>query len=73
MGLCIPIRAVPMRQVTIANYLKNSLICSMSRKGECHDNAVGESFFGTLKTELIEHEDYRTRMDGRGQVFDFGY
>jgi len=35
----------------------NTLLCSMSSKGECLDNAVAESFFGTLKTELVEHED----------------
>ena len=41
------------------------LQCSMSRKGECHDNAVAESFFGTLKTELIDHEDYYTREQAK--------
>ena len=33
----------------------------MSRKGNCYDNAVMESFFGTLKTELVHHERYPTR------------
>lgn len=37
------------------------LVCSMSRKGECYDNAVAESFFGTLKAELVDDEDYKTR------------
>jgi len=37
---------------------ERGLLCSMSRKGECHDNAVAESFFGSLKTELVDHEDY---------------
>ncbi len=39
----------------------NQFICSMSRKGNCWDNAVAESFFHTLKTELIHHEDFQTR------------
>jgi transposase InsO family protein len=36
------------------------MIQSMSRKGECHDNAVAESFFNTIKTELINQQTYRT-------------
>lgn len=49
----------------------NGLICSMSRKGECHDNAVAESFFGTLKTELVDHEDYRTTQQARQSLFEY--
>ncbi|MEH6550713.1 MAG: IS3 family transposase [Pseudomonadales bacterium] len=49
----------------------NQLICSMSRKGECLDNAVAESFFGTLKTELVDHEDYRTKADAKQSVFEY--
>ena len=49
----------------------NSLLCSMSRKGECHDNAVAESFFSTLKTELIDDEDYPTRQQAKQSVFEF--
>jgi len=33
----------------------------MSRKGDCWDNAVGESFFATIKGEMIDHEDFQTR------------
>lgn len=40
---------------------KFSFTQSMSQKGNCWDNAPMESFFGTLKTELIYHEDYKTR------------
>lgn len=40
---------------------RNDLICSMARKGECLDNAVAASFFGSLKNEWVDHEDYRTR------------
>ena len=41
----------------------HNLRCSMSRKGECLDNAVAESFFGSLKNERIYHEDYKTRAE----------
>jgi transposase InsO family protein len=44
---------------------------SMSRKGDCWDNAPMESFFGTLKTELIYHEDYRTRNEARQSIFEY--
>jgi putative transposase len=44
---------------------------SMSRKGDCWDNAVAESFFGTLKTELVHHERYKTREQARLSVFDY--
>lgn len=50
---------------------ENNMLCSMSRKGECHDNAVAESFFGTLKTELTDDEDYRTRQQARQSVFEY--
>lgn len=49
----------------------NKLRCSMSRKGECLDNAVAESFFGSLKNELVYHEDYRTRAQARQSVFEY--
>lgn len=44
---------------------------SMSGKGNCYDNAVQESFFHTLKTELCDHEHYRTRAEARASVFEF--
>ena len=49
----------------------HQLSCSMSRKGECLDNAVAESFFGTLKNELVYHEDYRTRAEARQSIFEY--
>ena len=49
----------------------NKLRCSMSRKGECLDNAVAESFFGTLKNELVYHEDYQTRAEARQSIFQY--
>ena len=39
---------------------RHGMICSMRRKGNCWDNAVMESFYSTLKTELIYHEVFRT-------------
>jgi transposase InsO family protein len=44
---------------------------SMSRKGNCWDNAVAESFFKTLKTELVYHEDYLTRQQAKLAVFEY--
>ena len=50
---------------------RNNLICSMSRKGECLDNAVAESFFGSLKNELVCHDDYKTREQARQSIFEY--
>ena len=50
---------------------KNGMVSSMSRKGECYDNAVAESFFGTLKTELVDDEDYRTREQAKQSLFEY--
>jgi transposase InsO family protein len=47
------------------------LECSMSRKGNCYDNAVMESFWGTLKTELVYHEKYATREQARRSIFEY--
>ena len=49
----------------------NGFICSMSRKGYCWDNAVAESFFHTLKTELIHHEDFQTREEAQQAIFEY--
>ena len=45
--------------------------CSMSRKGDCWDNAVAESFFGTLKTELVHRTRWLTRLAARTAVFEY--
>lgn len=42
---------------------------SMSRKGNCYDNATMESFWGTLKTELVYRTDYPTRLDAKRSLF----
>jgi putative transposase len=46
-------------------------ICSMSRKGNCWDNAPMESFFHSLKTEWVVFEDYKTRSEARTSLFDY--
>ena len=45
--------------------------CSMSRKGNCWDNACVESFFGTLKKELVHHRHYRTREEAKQDIFEW--
>jgi putative transposase len=44
---------------------------SMSRKGNCWDNAVAESFFKTLKTEWIYHRKFATRQEARLAIFEY--
>ena len=50
---------------------KHDLISSMSGKGNCYDNAVAESFFHTLKVELIHGENFATREAIRRAVFEY--
>ena len=45
--------------------------CSMSGRGDCWDNAAMESFFATLKTELVNHERYETREQARASIFEY--
>lgn len=45
--------------------------CSMSRKGNCYDNAAMESFFATLKKELVHQADYATREGARQSLFEY--
>lgn len=47
------------------------MLCSMSRKGDCYDNAVVESFFGSLKTERVHRQQYRTREEARRDIFAY--
>ena len=47
------------------------LISSMSRRGNCHDNAVAESFFLLLKRERIRRRIYTSRSDARADVFNY--
>ena len=47
------------------------ITASMSRKADCYDNAPMESFFHTLKTELVHHRNYKTRAEARRDIFAF--
>jgi putative transposase len=47
------------------------LVCSMSRKGNCWDNAVAESFFHSIKTEMIYTERYATREIAKQSIFQY--
>lgn len=52
--------------------LKNwHMVCSMSAKGDCWDNAMMESFFHTLKVELIRDEPFATRVEASGAIFEY--
>jgi transposase InsO family protein len=50
---------------------KHEMVCSMSRKGDCWDNAVAESFWSTIKSELIDGTDYKSRKEARTSIFEF--
>ena len=50
---------------------KYGFICSMSRKGNCWDNGVAESFFHTLKVELINGHRYKTRKEAKQSIFHY--
>jgi transposase InsO family protein len=49
----------------------NGILQSMSRRGNCYDNAVTESFFHTLKTELVYFENYKTKQEARTSIFEY--
>ena len=51
--------------------LKYGMICSMSRTGNCWDNAPAESFFSILKRELVFHNRYHSRAQARQSIFDY--
>ena len=50
---------------------KHGIECSMSGVGQCWDNAPMESFFASLKKELIHHEDYQSRAEARASIFEY--
>ena len=51
--------------------IDNGLLASMSRKGNCHDNAVAESFFSNLKNELTHNGIYQTRVEARQAIGEY--
>jgi putative transposase len=50
---------------------EHGITASMSRSGNCYDNAVVESFFSTLKTELVHHEHYASCQQARSSLFEW--
>ena len=50
---------------------QHGIVCSMSRRGDCWDNAVAESFFATLKVELVHGATWATRAAARTELFDY--
>jgi putative transposase len=54
-----------------ARLAEHGIVGSMSRKGNCWDNAPMESFFHTLKTERVHHRDYQTRDEARRDIFEY--
>ena len=57
--------------VYLAFMREHNLIPSMSRRGNCHDNAVAESFFATFKKRVTRRRIYPTREDAKTEVFNF--
>jgi len=49
----------------------NDMNCSMSNKGDCWDNSVAESFFGSLKAERVFDSSYSTREEARRDIVDY--
>jgi transposase InsO family protein len=65
-------RGVQYASVEYQSQLRDhDILCSMSRKGDCWDNAVAESFFSTLKAELVHRMDYVSRSQARASVFEY--
>jgi putative transposase len=50
---------------------EHGIQCSMSGRGDCYDNAVVESFFKTLKTELVYQQEYQTREEAKRSIFEY--
>lgn len=50
---------------------KYGMLRSMSAKGNCYDNAVAESFFSSLKNEIVHHRSYQTRDEARTEIFEY--
>lgn len=57
-----------MRQAILT---QNEFVGSMSRKGDCWDNAVAEIFFHTLKVELVHRNKFRTRDEAKRKIFEY--
>ncbi len=55
----------------VAQMKEHKLVPSMSRRGNCHDNAVAESFFATINKHIIKKKIYTTRNDAKAEIFNF--
>src|SRR2546427_6237609 len=68
-------RPVELKQYASGDYQRvlaqHGIVCSMSRRGDCWDNAVAESFFATLKVELVHDAAWSTRAAARRELFDY--
>jgi integrase-like protein len=68
-------RPVELAQYASADYRRalrgHGIVCSMSRRGNCWDNAVAESFFATVKVELAHEAVWTTRGQARGEIFEY--
>jgi transposase InsO family protein len=65
-------RGVQYASLDYRHALQNAqAIASMSRKANCYDNAIMESFWSALKHELIYRRHFKTRAEGRQAIFDF--
>jgi putative transposase len=58
-------------QYASEHYQRLLITCSMSRRGNCWDNAPMESFFASLKKELVHGENYATREQARASIFEY--
>jgi putative transposase len=50
---------------------EHGIVCSMSRRGNCWDNAVAESFFSTIKTELVYRRSFATHAEAKNAIFEY--
>jgi len=58
-------------KAVIQTFFNRNIKQSMSGKGNCYDNAVVESFFHSLKTELIQFKNYQSRAEARSDIFEY--
>ena len=68
-------RPVELGQYASGDYQRvlaqHGIVCSMSGRGDCWDNAVAESFFATLKVELVHNAAWATRAAARTELFEY--
>jgi transposase InsO family protein len=57
--------------VIVSRRSDHGIVCFISRKANCYDNAAVESFFGTLKQALVHHEQYPTRAPATASIFEY--